>query len=271
MNRQQQKKDVKLVVAYPSGNTTALMFGQVRLNPISLNTKIMKFWKNTQPTMSEIEQCCLILPPNNLNSIGRVQMLGGEFCGNATRCAVKVLVGKANQSGTIEVSGSEEALKFQVRGGVIRLTMPRLKAPPIRTKDGYLVCFDGIKHLVILDPLTAVGAKTLIEELIRADKYGFGSSRAVGVCFYSSLTGMAKFAVYVKAVDTIFEETACGSGSASIAIARAVVSKKNQKLELRQPSGEIITATADIDKRGKILRSTISGEIKVLYEGEVKL
>ena len=60
--------------------------------------------------------------------------------------------------------------------------------------------------------------------------------KAVGVIFLSKNNEMKPF-VWVKDVDTFYEETACGSGSISSAL--AIQKSQNKKYYIKQPSGVV--------------------------------
>ena len=51
----------RLVVAYPSGNATAVVFDKLEdVDRKSLNDRILGSWKTQNPDKPEIEQCCLV-------------------------------------------------------------------------------------------------------------------------------------------------------------------------------------------------------------------
>jgi diaminopimelate epimerase len=93
---------------------------------------------------------------------------------------------------------------------------------------------------------------------------------AAAVSYYDPISGKAAFCVWVNEVDTIFDETACGSGTSAIGIAVAVMRGASVELPVVQPSGETITTKA-IYSAGTITKSFITGKVKVLYDGELKL
>ena len=105
-----------MAVAYPSGNTTAIVFDQLlSIERKVLNDSIMRSWKATNPAEPEIEQCCFLTPALSSEAVARVEMFGGEFCGNATRSAAWLVTGGEDYSGLIEVSGAENPLRSVLR------------------------------------------------------------------------------------------------------------------------------------------------------------
>ena len=79
--------------------------------------------------------------------------------------------------------------------------------------------------------------------------------------------------VWVKAIDTLFYETACGSGTTAVCMVEAFLKKQNQKIDVLQPSGLVITASI-INEEGHISKATISGNVETdgkTYSMEISL
>jgi diaminopimelate epimerase len=254
-----------LVVAYPSGNTTAVVLDDVSdLDKMKLNATILDTWSARYPDEPEIEQCCFVTDATDPNSIGKVEMFGGEFCGNATRSVVWLLTKGKDGKGLIEASGCDKPLAYTVNGGVVTLEMPH--ASTSMSEQGTKVQFDGITQLVIpFEP-----TRTSLKKLIKADS-SLRKCSAVGLTNYNTESKRAVFSVWVREVDTIFDETACGSGTAAIGIALAAQTKTNQKLDVVQPSGEPITVATKVNDKGTPVITKISGKVRVLFSGEMKL
>lgn len=264
----------RATIAYPSGNTTAVIFDQLMdENREDLNDKIMAMWKQTMPTAPEIEQCCFVAEPRDSSAIARVEMFGGEFCGNATRSVIQILTKGGDYQGLIEVSGVERPLNFNVKNSVVTLEMPLPSDGEITrvVDEGMLVQLDGITQLVVTDNSSKT-PRQLLGELLISNKYLLAEQSAVGVSYYDPLSKKADFCVWVKEVDTIFDETACGSGTCAIGIASAMSSKANQDLKVLQPSGESIATSAQFDvETDSVVASNISGTVSILFEGDMEL
>jgi diaminopimelate epimerase len=138
--------------------------------------------------------------------------------------------------------------------------------------EGTLVQLDGIAQLVVTDrsKQETEEPRQLLMRLLQANEYSLADQPAVGVSYYNQLSGKAAFCVWVKAVDTIFDETACGSGTSAIGIAAATSSQSSAELPVVQPSGEVITTKVQY-KAGRVTRSTIAGTVDILYDGEMRL
>jgi diaminopimelate epimerase len=125
-------KKINLTILNPGGNITVLVEGTNRsLNERKMiNDKIMaKF--------SEIEQVGFID-----YSPTRLVMAGGEFCGNALRCAAFLtLKGKPGKT-DISVSGTKQILKSRIdKKSIVWSQMPIFKnRDSVREAGDYLHC-----------------------------------------------------------------------------------------------------------------------------------
>lgn len=232
----------------------------------------------------EVEQCGFLITPQSptAKAIARVEMLGGEFCGNATRSAVFVSTKGKDSVGTVECSGAIDPLEFKVAGGIVHLTMPLPNRPlppqALDKPDGLLVTLDGIAHLVQFGDFdTLENPRVIMEQLCSKGTHEklLSSFPTLGVSQYSPSQKEARFCVWVKAVDTVYNETACGSGTSAIGIAFAHQQHghllQDVRLQVRQPSGQIIETHARVDQLGTPEYSAISGGVNVLYDGPLDL
>jgi diaminopimelate epimerase/GNAT superfamily N-acetyltransferase len=269
----------RAAIVYPSGNTTAVVFDQmldVNVNREKLNRDVMEAWKERAVSQPEIEQCCFVTLPYDPRAVARVEMFGGEFCGNATRSVIQLLTAGADYQGMIEVSGVNRPLNFNVSAGSVAVEMPLPQSGEIAKEvtEGTLVQLDGITQLVVRDRdiQKQQTPREMLYTLLKQDKYGLADQPAVGMTYYNPRTKKAEFAVWVNAVNTVFDETACGSGTCAIGVASALQRKQNQRLEVIQPSGESIVTEAAFDSEtGKVVASIIAGKVRVLYDGPLAL
>lgn len=266
----------RIVIAYPSGNATALLFDALQHEDRSaLNAAIIRAWKAQKGHHVEIEQCCFVMPPRDPDACTRVEMFGGEFCANAARSAAWLACGGADSDGLLEVSGVRRPLRFRVHDGCVAVEMPMppaldLVAP---VEEGIIVRLDGIAHIVVDSEWGDAGrAAALASELARHGKYGLGQQPAVGVSRYDRRSGAADFHVWVKRVGTLFDETACGSGTSAISIAAAAAARETVTLNVAQPSGESIASEATYSAMlGGVVSSAIDGAVTVIYDGPLEL
>lgn len=263
----------RIAVLYPSGNTTAVVFDDLKnVNRQTLNQSIMSAWKGLTPAMPSIEQCCFIILDPRPGVRAKVDMFGGEFCGNAARVAVWLATNGQDQTGFIEVSGQTSPLRFEVNGSQVRLVMP---LPESRTftqsvPEGMLVRLTGISQLVVTVPQGSQTPRQLLTDIVQTNRYNLASQPAVGISYYDRSSRTSRFCVWVQAVDTIFDETACGSGTCAIGIAETMRLNRSVAMSIIQPSGETIQTTC-VYASGTIVSSDISGEVATLYDGELQL
>lgn len=281
----------RVAVMYPSGNTTAVVFDQLfGSNREELNTAVMDAWKEQFSEQTEIEQCCFVTKPKDERAVARVEMFGGEFCGNATRSVLELLTeDEENAEGYIEVSGAAELLYYAKDSGEVSVRMPTVKAGDIKsTAEGLLVDLGGIVQMVVTEPQLRAeqSPRALLTKLLEDNTYSLTEKSAVGVSYYDETTCEAQFAVWVRDVNTIFDETACGSGTTAIAVSRVLdpdtegglrVSRNRQSTEIAviQPSGEAITAQARWSRKERFTKAdakvSISGRTDKLYDGRLQL
>lgn len=265
-----------VTIASPSGNVTAMVFDDdTGYDRKYLQSQLSKIWDQKYPD-KVVEQCCFVTAPHTIGPIGRVEMFGGEFCGNAARSAIWAITKGIDSSGTIEVSGVSNPLNFTVKDSSVMVTMPIPSTPFItEVPEGLLVRLDGITHLVqFLEDETSHRhpvTEDHFHHLRQNNVYGFGELPAVGVCVYNVATQSATFKVWVKSVETLFDETACGSGTCAIGCAKAFIDKTSiHGMKVGQPSGEYIEVDVDYNNTD-ILSASIRGAVDILHQGSFSL
>ena len=145
--------------------------------------------------------------------------------------------------------------------------------------DGYyLVNMEGITHLVItpefskefLSDKSDIKAQAI--ELL--NKFDLLSKPAAGVIFVGEQDSIGRYSihpcVYVSSINTMFYETACGSGTIAAGLVFCYLDKKSINVPLIQPSGKVIHAVIDVSN-GEVTSAVISGPVysdKILYKGD---
>ena len=189
----------------------------------------------------------------------RLEMMGGEFCGNAARCAGLWQARKRSRDGAVavEMSGCSHLLTVETGGGEAwaEMPLPRL-AEDVRLggADFTAVCFEGIVHLVgDLPPLPPETVARLLPEAA-----AHFHLPAAGVMFLHG--GQMIPAVYVRDTDTLVWEQSCASGSTAAAWRDAQSAPDGlRRLALRQPGGVIRTET--VCKGGRVRSIRIGGPV----------
>ncbi|MBQ7653961.1 MAG: hypothetical protein IJS17_02695, partial [Clostridia bacterium] len=120
--------------------------------------------------------------------------------------------------------------------------------------------FDGITHVIFSDPV----AKSEAEKLVRC-WCALLNAPALGLMFFEESKNRLTPLVYVPEADTLFWESACGSGLSAVGAYMANITNRLSKLSPKQPGGTLeITAMPT----GELF---LCGNVKLLCEKEIKL
>lgn len=248
----------------PGGNPTILL----RVEDVPPHARAAVAGHVMDPLHLGAEQVGFVrMPDAALGLSARLDMMGGEFCVNATRAFALVLAGQgllpqlpleAEPSqhrawqGTVEVSGAESPVVVNVRkdathseasfavGASLEFS---LLPEPLRLADGLdLVRLPGIVHLVLRTPapLDERDIPDMCAEL-RA-RYGLENEDAVGVMWLTDLAGPAPLLlpfVWVRETQSLCAESACGSGTLASALTLHD-RERSANFEIRQPSGQTL-------------------------------
>lgn len=152
MQTAEMKKDYAVAVLDPAGNVTALVLSDVpAAERAQVAARLLRL-----PEL-HIEQAAFLTAPRCGGEI-RLEMMGGEFCGNALRCAGFYHALRTGAQGKTcvfaEISGAEgvQPVMADTAAGEASTVMPLPRAvQPADWPDVPAVCvtFDGITHFVI--------------------------------------------------------------------------------------------------------------------------
>lgn len=249
--------NVRVLRADPAGNITLFVLDPVPSGErAALAARLMKL-----PEMG-IEQIGFRCLPEK-GGDGRLEMAGGEFCGNAAR-AFGMLIAREKGGADrvrIEISGCDRpvAVDVDLTAGTARSEMPLPREVRPAAVDGYsgvLVHLGGIAHLVV------EGMPPSLDFFLRAEPVfqTIPGLEAYGVIFLEGekLTPLVK----VPAARTLVWEGSCGSGSLAAAVAQSRnVLEGRFVRDYRQPAGTV---------RAGVMRT--AGRIEGAYiEGPVSL
>lgn len=256
----------------PSGNTTLIVDNRDGALPREQYAACAK----TLMERLDAEQVGYFERAGDPSLPGRLQMMGGEFCGNASRSfafLLKLLGLAEGDYVRIEVSGYPGALHARfLSAGETRaevacaMPCPTAAAPAGLTSapGAVAVAFDGITHMVLKNrPCDEKTVDAVLKEVYAAPD----PPDALGVLFWDADGGAMTPAVYVPAVGSLVYESSCGSGS--VAVAAALAREKNaavHDLALRQRGG-VLTVSYD----PTVPAATLAGEIILRTCGEVTL
>ena len=256
------KKVINYYLYDMCGNKTALVEGDNidKSTRKKINDKIMN-------QNSDIEQVGFVSRKEF-----KLTMAGGEFCGNATRGTAYYYLNGRKGEIPIKVSNNIVLRAGVTEDGKAWTEMPLYKKDSqIRKLDDsiYEVIMDGINFIILEEKISKKylmvkdDLKKKAKEMI--DKYDISESEATGVIF-KELDNDNKIkinpVVWVKSVDTLFYENACGSGTTAVAMLESMKCRESKRLEIVQPSEEIIIASIDFNNN-KIEKATICGGLTI--------
>ena len=214
--------------ANPAGNITLFV-----LDPVPPGDRAGLAARLMALPGTDTEQVGYVCPPV-MGGAGRLEMAGGEFCGNAARAFGMLTaqrLGGASQV-RVEVSGCEGPVTVEVdwsnRTARAEMPLPR-SVRRMESHPGILVDLGGIAHLVV-----------------------------------ETMTPLVK----VPAADTLVWEGSCGSGS----LAAAVAQSRDDGPFVRkyvQPAG---TVEASVTRRnGEIVSAWIGGPVNLDPPCEIEI
>jgi diaminopimelate epimerase len=266
---------MEILRADPAGNITILV-----LTPVEDRDERVRIARALlgDPSLGA-EQAGFVLPPAAAGALPRLEMMGGEFCGNAARSFGLYLAGERRLRGRhsipLEISGAEEPVLVEVdtEAGTASATMPlplSMESLEYRGKSLPLVVFGGISHVVAggirADEKTFREIRALAEARRGASGPPEGEAPAaplaLGVMFWDEAALRAVPAVYVYGASSLVFESSCGSGTAALG---CVLSRDIQDGEGRwsisQPGGVLELGVQK--KAGKPERITIGGPVSL--------
>ena len=251
--------------ADPAGNITLFVLDPVPLGDrAGVASRLMEG--------SDVEQVGFVCLPV-MGGAGRMEMAGGEFCGNATRAFGMLIsrrLGGAPQV-LVEVSGCEApvAVDVDLSAGTARARMPLPRSVSRVAADGYsgaLVDLGGIAHLVVENVRPSLEFFQKAEPLFAR----FPGAEAYGVIFLDARKGTMTPLVKVPAADTLVWEGSCGSGSLAAAVAQSQDAPDGPFVRSYvQPAG-VVEATV-IRRDGEEVAAWIGGPVTLDSPVEVEL
>ena len=152
MQTKDMKKDYEVAVLDPAGNVTAIVLSDV---PAAERARVAA--RLLRLPELHIEQAAFLTAPRCGGEI-RLEMMGGEFCGNALRCAGFYHALRTGAQGKTcvfaEISGAEgvQPVMADTAAGEASTVMPLPRAvQPVEWPDvpAVRVTFAGITHFVI--------------------------------------------------------------------------------------------------------------------------
>ena len=214
MQTRGMKREYEVAVLDPAGNVTAIVLSDVQAaERARIAAQLLRL-----PEL-RIEQAAFLTAPRCGGEI-RLEMMGGEFCGNALRCAGFYHALRTGAQGKTcvlaEISGAEgvQPVMADTAAGEASTVMPLPRAvQPADWPDvqAVRVTFDGITHFV-MD--RAQPDDALVQRAIAAAP----EASAVGALFLDRAAGSMQPVVFVRETGSCVAETSCASGSVATAV-----------------------------------------------------
>lgn len=258
----------------PTGNITVLVTTPV---PRSKQPEVAS--RLLRPDCVGGEQAGFVETPTDPRAAARLQMMGGEFCGNAAMSLGALLARKEGlQEGLsrdylLEVSGSAGLVPCHIVRksdgwvGTVKMPLPTaIDDVEIDTDAGPLsvplVRAPGIAHLILPAPagLTEAQLRRRLPEWNRSI-----GAEALGALLWNEAEVSIDPLVYVPAAGTLVREHGCGSGSAAVGGWLALREGRSVEVPVRQ-SGGTITVRADTTD-GAVTALSITGHVAIIGEG----
>ena len=251
--------ELKVLRADPAGNITLFV-----LDPVPAGDRAGIAARLMDMPGGDVEQVGFLCPPLQ-GSAGRLEMAGGEFCGNAARAFGMLM---AQQLGglsrvQVEVSGCGQPVTVDVdlAAGTARAQMPLPRGVGRTEVDGCpatMVDLVGIAHLVVENVPPSLEFFQKAEPLFR----DIPDLDAYGVIFLDTEQGTMTPLVKVPAADSLVWEGSCGSGSLAAAVAQSQDAADGPFVRSYvQPAG-VVEATV-IRRDGEEVAAWIGGPVSL--------
>lgn len=223
-----------------------------------------------------VEQVGFLEAASLPGAVLRLQMMGGEFCGNASMSAAAYAArrdGLAAPDVPLEVSGYGGLLRCRLDRqddglwGTVNMPLPERIAAAELPDAGAVpaVVFDGITHCIVpAGAITREAAETAVRTLCAALE-----ADACGILLYDEPAAAFAPLVYVRSTGTAVWESGCGSGTAAVGAYLASRANASKAVSLRQPGGTIIVSAEW--KNGRVSALTITGHVALLEQGSCEI
>lgn len=249
---------INVLRADPAGNITLFVLDPVeRPRRAAVAAALMR----ARPDM-KIEQVGFACPPE-AGTDGCMEMMGGEFCGNATRAYAMFLARRSRDTREVRlrVSGCDHVVTATVdlEQGTAQAEMPLPRAVQTISRDnwtGTLVDLAGIAHLVVEGIAPSESFFHTAEPLFAAIK----GLDAYGVIFLDRAAHGMTPLVRVVDTGTLVWEGSCGSGTIACAVAESAgIADGRFEQDYRQPAGIV---HACVERRGgAVVSAAIGGPV----------
>ena len=229
----------------------------------------------------DAEQVGFLEPAEKPGAAVRLQMMGGEFCGNATISAAAFVAERNGiKSGEtrniiLEVSGADDLVECRVcrdgdrYSGTVEMPLPSEVREMVfeyggRKYSRFVVFFPGIVHIIFNSNDSFPDYRAFAEKAIKKWACIF-EEEAVGLILLDEIKPEITPLVYVKSTDSLYWERGCGTGTAAAGVSLSCMKKDSVDVPVKQPGGTI--SAAALFKDGSVKRLKITGGVYFEKEG----
>jgi diaminopimelate epimerase len=258
-----------LLIADPAKNITVFV-----LDPVPAEDRAALVAAILSDPALGAEQAAFAVPPGREgNRCWRLEMMGGEFCGNAARSFGLYVAGKTGLRGrhtvAIESSGASAPIPVRVdtEAGRAEAEIPGPRSVTALDFEGRAlpVCvFEGITH--VLAPDLRPDRESFFAIKAAFERNSPSLPGAFGVMFAGPPAAPASEddamtpAVYVYGTDSLVFESSCGSGSAALAVCKSrPLDDGEARYRIRQPGGVIEVRV--LKRAGAVVSVAIGGPV----------
>lgn len=228
--------------------------------------------------------------------VPRLEMMGGEFCGNAARSLAALLAFEHHTAlvpapeqpallrGVIDVSGvgAHLGIEAQILAGPhgplaeASVEMPVSPSPQCcqAVEDGLdIVQLEGITHILLDSARHPMPGDVKSVSAAMRRQFGLEHCDAVGCIWYQQKGEGFSIdpVVWVRETQTTYHETACGSGTVALGLRQALLYGTGFDGSILQPSGQAIKATVTLTSEGTVEGAWIGGPVRLIASGETYL
>lgn len=271
--------EVKFIKASPTENMTLLIETPVaREKQLAVAERLIAYGSVYAEQAGYIEEA------ENPAAEKRLQMMAGEFCGNASLSLAACLAKKKNlpigekTEITLEVSGAEELVRCEIERetehrflGRVAMPLPQTIETRAFTLDGErieltAVVFAGITHILV--PVSRWGENAAKKAERAARVWAKELPPVFGLLLFDEKEKSLKPLVAVEDVSLIWER-GCGSGTSAVGAYLAAREKKDITVSLKQPGG-VMHAMVSY-QNGAVTKIEITGSVAIVAEGTAYL
>ncbi len=266
------KLKMNYTILRPAGNDQLLIEGIVKKeNRRAINDAMIQRFPNVeQVSFYEFDK---------KNNTARLELAGGEFCGNATRSLAYLLLNGKPGKLSLQVSGTKHLLTAGVNKSDTAFAQMPIFAKNQTVKklrnNLFKVELEGITQLIdtsSVEKKSKVELKNYAKKLLREENLLF-SVPAAGVMFVKQTPTeiLLQPVVWVRDIETILYESACASGTAAVALWYSKNKSATTTINVKQPSQSYIAAIVRKKDR-KFVDLFIDGPVEIIKsKGEISL